>query len=111
MELLLEMARCLGAKIAEHERTSLLKTAQQAVNDDTEARELIMAYQEQAEKIQQLELAHKPIEVEDKHKLQEIEQKISLNEKLKELTRRQVDFVEMMQKVKRAIDEQLQVEA
>ena len=110
MEQLIEMANSLGRRIAAHERTLLLKEAQKAVNEDGEAGGLIKQYQQQAEKIGQLEQEHKPVEVTDKHKLREIEQKISTNEKLKELTRRQVDFVEMMHKVKQTLDDELQLE-
>jgi cell fate (sporulation/competence/biofilm development) regulator YlbF (YheA/YmcA/DUF963 family) len=109
MEKVIEMARQLGEKLARHERTLLLKQAQEAVNKDPVATELIKQYQEQAEKIQQLQEEQKPIEVEDKHKLREIEEKISTNNALKEMTRRQVDFVEMMRKVKEAIDKQLEI--
>ena len=110
MEQLIEMASSLGRRIAAHERTTLLKQAQKAVNEDAEAGGLIKQYQQQAEKIGQLEQEQKPVEVDDKHKLSEIEQKISANEKLKELTRRQVDFVEMMHKVKQTLDNELQLE-
>ena len=110
MEQLIALAERLGRQIAAHERTIRLKEAQKTASVDTEAHALIEEYQQQGEKIRQLEAQQKPIEVADKHKLQEIEQKISINEKLKELTRRQVDFVEMMRKVKQAIDNQLQME-
>ena len=108
MEQLIELARRLGEQITRHERFTLLKQAQSDVNEDTEAKELITQYQQHAEKIRQLEIQQKPVEVEDKHKLQNIEAKISTNERLKELTRRQVDFVEMMQKIKQTIDDQLE---
>ena len=110
MEHLIEMAKKLGEQIAAHERTALLQKAQQEINEDPEAIKLIEEYQQQAIKIQELEKQQKPIEVEDKHKLQELEQGISSNAKLVELTRRQVDFVEMMRKVKENIDGQLQWE-
>lgn len=110
MEKLLEMARELGRRIAAHERTVLLKKAQKKVHDDPMANELIRDYQDQAQKIRQLEHEQKPIEVADKHRLQEIEEKISVNANLKEMTKRQVDFVEMMRKVKEAIDKQLEIE-
>ena len=110
MEQLIEMASSLGQRIAAHERTTLLKQAQKAVNEDTEAGGLIKQYQQQAEKIGQLEQEQKPVEVVDKQRLREIEQKISTNEKLKELTHRQVDFVEMMHKVKQTLDNELQLE-
>jgi len=110
MEQLIEMAKRLGQRIAAHERTLLLKEAQKAVNEDAEAGGLIKQYQQQAEKISQLGREQKPVEVADKHKLREIEQEISANEKLKELTHRQMDFVEMMHKVKQTLDDELKLE-
>ena len=110
MEQLIEMAKRLGSRIVAHERTTLLRKSQKQVNDDTKALELIEAYQHQALKIHQLEEQQKPIEVEDKRKLQDLEQQIGTDAKLAELTRRQADFVEMMHKVKAAIDEQLKLE-
>ncbi len=109
MDQLIELARRLGRQMAAHERTETLQAAPQVVNDDPQSADLIVQYQKQAEKIRQLEMEHKPVEVEDKHLLTEIEQKIGTNEKLKELTKRQVDFVEMMRKVRQSIDDQLQI--
>jgi len=111
MEHLIELAHQLGSQIAAHPRTVLLKKAQKAVNEDPPATQLIKDYHTQAEKITQLERQRKPIEPQDKHQLRDIEQQISTNEKLRELTRCQVDFVEMMRKVKDAIDEKLEMEA
>jgi cell fate (sporulation/competence/biofilm development) regulator YlbF (YheA/YmcA/DUF963 family) len=105
---LLELASRLGEKTAAHQRTTNLRTAQKAVNDDPDARNLIEKYQKHAEHIRSLEAQQKPIEPADKHKLADIEQQISANAALSELTRRQVDFVEMMQQIKRRIDEKLQ---
>ncbi len=109
MEQLVELARRLGKLMAAHERTVLMKKSQEAVNGDEEAKKLIEEYQRQAKKIHELERQNQPIEVDDKHKLRDIEQKISMNPNLQELTRRQVDFIEMTRKVKQAIDEQLEV--
>jgi len=111
MEHLIELAHQLGSQIAAHPRTLLLKKAQKAVNEDAPATKLIEEYHTQAGKISQLERHQKPIEPQDKHMLRDIEQQISTNEKLRELTRRQVDFVEMMRKIKDAIDENLEMDA
>ena len=108
MDKVIELARNLGREIAADERAISLKKAQEALNQDKEAQELIKQYQQQAEKIHQLEQQQKPIEVGDKHKLQEIELEIGKNENIKELTRRQADFVEMMNRVKETIDSELQ---
>ena len=110
MERLIELAQQLGKRIADHERTTLLKQAQKEVNEDAEAIQIIQDYQKQADKIHQLEHEQKPIEVADKHKLSDLESKISTYPKLAQLTKRQVDFVEMMQKVKAAIDNQIKLD-
>ena len=110
MERLIELAQQLGKRIAAHERTTLLKQAQKVVNDDPDVVRIIQDYHKQAEKIHQLEIEQKPIEVADKHLLAELETKIGTHPKLTELTKRQVNFVEMMQKVKAAIDKQIQLD-
>ena len=109
MEQLIELARRLGRQMAGHERTSLLKTAQEKLQADSEANDLLKEYQQQAERISQLERDGKPIEPEDKHELQDIEAKLSGSPTISELTRRQADFLEMTSKVKRAIDAELQM--
>ncbi len=110
MDQLIELAKRLGKQMADNERTVTLKDAQKKVNEDSKAAELIKSYQDQAQKIAELEKQGKPIEVDDKQALQKIEQDISMHPSLAELTRRQVDFVEMMRKVKQAIDQQLEIE-
>ena len=109
MQELITMARELGKKLAAHERTAALKAAQKSINEDPQASQLVQDYQKQVEKIQKLEQEVKPIEPEDKQLLAELETKISTNALFSELTRRQADFVEMMQKVKQSIDNELQV--
>ncbi|MBI9017025.1 MAG: YlbF family regulator [Phycisphaerae bacterium] len=109
MEKLIEMASELGQAIANHSRTADLRKAQKIVQEDSEASQLIEQYQVQGQKITDLQKQNKPIEVEDKHKLQEIETNICNNELLKELTKCQANFVELMQKVKQTIDDQLKV--
>jgi len=110
MERLIELAQQLGKRIAAHQRTALLKQAQKEVNDDSEALRLVREYQKLADKIRQLEHDQKPVEVDVKHQLADLETQIGTHPKLAELSKRQVDFVEMMQKVKTAIDNQIQLD-
>ena len=110
MDQLIELAKRLGRQMAAHERTKLLKKAQKAVDQDDQAHELVNGYQLHADKINKLQEEHKPIEVEDKHKLRDLEEKMSQNPNLSELTRRQVDFLDMMSKVRQAIDSELGLE-
>ena len=109
MEELISMAQQLGKKLAAHERTAKLKAAQKAITDDPVACQLVQDYQKQVEKIHTLEQEGKPIEPEDKRLLAELEGEIGTNAIFADLTRHQADFVEMMQKVKQAIDNELQV--
>jgi cell fate (sporulation/competence/biofilm development) regulator YlbF (YheA/YmcA/DUF963 family) len=109
MDQVIELARRLGEHLSKHDRTLQLKAAQEAVDGDNEAGEMVKSYQQQMQRITELEKAQKPIEVTDKQKLRELEEKIAINPVLSNLTRRQVDFVEMMRKVKEAIDSELQI--
>ena len=108
MDQLIELAKRLGGQMAGHQRTSLLRQAQQAVDGDASVKELLESYRRHAERISQLERGQKPIEVDDKRLLSDLEAQLSTNEKVKELSHRQVDFVEMTRKVKEAIDSELE---
>lgn len=111
MQELLKMAQDLGKKIAENERTVEMKTAQKAVAEDPDAKELVDRYQQHAHHLYQLEQQGKPIEVDDKRTLETLQKDISQNPKLQSLTSCQVEFVDMMRKVKEAIDEQINLES
>ena len=55
MEQLIEKARELGKKIADHERTKALKKSQETALEDPDANKLLEEYQEQAQKMQALQ--------------------------------------------------------
>ena len=109
MDHLIELAKRLGKQMAAHENSQLLKQAQQNVDSDDQAKELVESYQKQAQKITDLEQQQKPIEIDDKHKLRDIQQEIATHPGLAELTRRQVDFLDMMRKIRQAIDSELEI--
>ncbi|MCF7958943.1 MAG: YlbF family regulator [Phycisphaerae bacterium] len=110
MDQILEQAEKLGRMIALNERTAMWKQIQKQVAADPATAAIIQGYQGQYAKLQKLQAENQPIEVEDKHLLQELEQKMMTSESVKELTRRQMEFVELMKKVKEAIDNQLGLE-
>ena len=109
MQEIIEQAKKLGEMIAAHERTIALKEMEKVLEGDQVARDLLQEYQKQAERMQNLEHSGKPIEVDDKHKMRDLEQKMALNDTLKKITAKQVDFVEMMNKVKTEIDSFIQM--
>ncbi len=101
---LLDRARALGEAIANHPLVQAFAAARAGVEKDTAAQQVLKAYEEQARHIRQLEAEQKPIEVADKRKLAECEQKMASNEALKELMRRQADYVALMNEVNRAME-------
>lgn len=101
---LVEKARALGEALAAHPAVEAHHRAQRDVQNDSAAQELIRKYQEQAERIQQLEAQGKPVEVADKQKLKEYESLMAGNDAMKALMRTQVDYVGIMNQVNQAIE-------
>lgn len=105
MEDIISEAKALGQKIAEHPRMKEFMAAARAVAEDTDAQAILKKYQEQVEKIRNLEQTGKPIEVEDKKTLADCEADVAANALLKEMMKTQADYLELMQRINSAIDE------
>lgn len=98
-------ARNLGKKIAAHPRTTAFAKAARDVAEDREAQAILKNFQEQVNRIRDLEANGKPIEVEDKRKLSDCEAAVAGHPKLKAMMKAQADYLEMMHRVNSAIDE------
>ncbi len=98
----------LGKLIADTAASKAFLQTRQTVEADKQANKLVEDYQQQMQKIAQLENSAKPIEPEDKHKLTELQQKVASNETLKCWMKAQADFSELMAKVNKAIAEPFQ---
>ncbi len=98
----------LGALIAETAVSKAFLKHRQVLQEDKQALEVMGDYQQQLQKIAELESSGKPIEPEDKHKLSELQQKVASNEALKGWMKAQADFSELMGKVNKAIAEPFQ---
>ncbi len=103
MEQLIEKAEQLGGALAEHERFKALMAARDAVTADEASGKLMAEYETQVQRIQDLTLANKPIEVDDKHKFADLEKRVAADERIKELTKAQMEFSELMNRMNRAI--------
>ncbi|MEP0845911.1 MAG: YlbF family regulator [Phycisphaerae bacterium] len=101
---LVNQARALGEAMARNPRIQAYIAAQQAVAADASARGLLGNYQQHAEQLHRLEAAGKPIEPEMKRKLAEFEQSLASNDVLKNLMRRQADYIEVMNRVNQAME-------
>lgn len=105
MQDILNLAKRLGRRIAEHPRTAAYLEAQKALRDDLEARAVFDQFHKQIEHIRSLERSGKPVEPTEKRKLEECEQKIASNPTLKRFMRAQADYVELMTRVERAMQD------
>jgi len=104
MDDIIAKARELGKLIGSNERTRAFLAAAKAASEDSAAQEVMRAYQTHAEKLQRLEYEGKPIEPDDKRKLAESQLAVASNSRLKELSRLQADYLELMNKVNDAIE-------
>ena len=107
MEEVLKLAEQLGRAVAETERYKAMRTAEKAVAADPEAKALDEEYTRVAMKIQELEVAGKPIEPEDKRALQSAKEKLAADPKIQELTRAWADYNEMIARINSLVFEKL----
>lgn len=104
MDDILELARQLGKRIAEHPRGKAFREASQALANDSAAQTLLKELNEQARHVQMLETQNKPVEPEDKRKLADAQQRVAGNPCLSNCAKAHADYVEMMQQVSAAIE-------
>ena len=107
---LIKHARELGKKIAAHPRTREFLAAARAVAEDKEAQNHLKSYQDAITRIRTLEAQGKPVEPDDKRKAADAERQVAGNEKLKSMMKTQVEYLELMNRVNSAIEEQTQGE-
>lgn len=93
----------LGKLIASSPAGTEMLKARKQLHDDKEAHKMLEAYQEQMQKIAQLEKDGQPVEPEDKHKLVELQQTVASQAALKTWMKAQADFSQLMHKVNQAI--------
>jgi len=88
---ILKLADQLGERIARSDRFVNLRKAENAVENDPEANDLLKKADAHKARLASLEAAHKPIEPEDKREMQRLNEAMSNNEKLHALLRAQAD--------------------
>jgi cell fate (sporulation/competence/biofilm development) regulator YlbF (YheA/YmcA/DUF963 family) len=103
MDDLIRKAEDLGRLLASHPHFAALMAARDAVRADETSRKLMADYEKHVQRIEDLTLANKPIEVADKHKLAELEKVVAADEHIKELTKAQMEFSDLLNRVNRAI--------
>ena len=102
---IINQASELGKLIANSPAGKALLKARQELQADQQAHKMLEDYQDQMQRIAQLEKDTKPVEPEDKRKLIELQQQVASHSTLKLWIKAQADFSQLMYKVNQAIAE------
>ena len=107
MEELLALADKLGRAIAAHERFQALRAAEKRVKEDAAASKAQTDLENHMNRISELEMSGKPVEVADKRTLDRLQNEFRTQGTLQQLVKAQADYLEMMNKVNETIVSQL----
>ncbi|MFW6158443.1 MAG: YlbF family regulator [Planctomycetota bacterium] len=107
MDDIIQQAESLGKSIAQSDAYQTLSDRRKQVAEEKELQEAMDRLNEASEAIAQKEQAGKPVEPKEKHEVRELQQKVTGNPKMQELARAEADFAALMNRVNRAIREQL----
>ena len=107
MEEALAAAAELGKQIAQDEAFRRLRAAEDAVQGDAASQKILEEFDRRRRKIEDLERARKPVEPEDKREMIRLSDAVHSAPKLQELVRAQADYMELMNKVNKAIQQAL----
>ena len=111
MDQVAEAAERLGRMICQTTRYRELRAAEEALKETPDSERLYRERQEQAQKVAELEAAQKPIGPADKRRLLDLTEGVRSDELLQRLIRAQADYIEMMNRVNRAVLDALQPKA
>lgn len=104
---ILKQARAVGDLIATLPAVSLYFEAARRIESDAGARQLLSDYQREAQALREREMSGRPVEVADKQRFAAIESRVAGHELVKAFSRAQADYVEVMDRVTRAMHEPL----
>jgi cell fate (sporulation/competence/biofilm development) regulator YlbF (YheA/YmcA/DUF963 family) len=107
VEEILAAASALGQRIARHDAFQRLRPAEDAVRSDPALKKLLEDFDRQRRKIEDLESARLPVEPEDKREMIRLSDAVHNSPKLQELVRAQADYMELMNRVNKAIQQAL----
>jgi cell fate (sporulation/competence/biofilm development) regulator YlbF (YheA/YmcA/DUF963 family) len=99
MEDTLELARKLGAALAQSPQALRLKALRGELQKDNDLTRTLQDYQRHAQKIAQLEQDNKPVEVDDKRRLEDLHDRLVSSDLFKRYTAAQVEYVDLMRRV------------
>jgi cell fate (sporulation/competence/biofilm development) regulator YlbF (YheA/YmcA/DUF963 family) len=104
---ILEQAKGLGKHLASNPRVKAYAESQQKIQSDEQAKRLLRDYQLLADKLQKVQSEGKKVSEPDATQLQKLEQDMATNDAIKGWMRAQSDYVDLMYRVDRAIQQGL----
>jgi|CXWL01.1.fsa_nt_gi cell fate (sporulation/competence/biofilm development) regulator YlbF (YheA/YmcA/DUF963 family) len=106
MDEILDLAARLGKRISQDPRAGKMVDAQVALENSLADRQLLADYEQQQQKVYELEASGRPIEPDDKRKLAELHAKVVGSGVIKEVLKAQADFLEIMNSVSQRIEQE-----
>ncbi|MBK8913100.1 MAG: YlbF family regulator [Phycisphaerales bacterium] len=103
----LKQARAVGDLIAGLPAVRAYFEAARRIESDAGARQLLSDYQREAHALREREMSGRPVEVADKQRFAAMEAKVAGHDLVKAFSRAQADYVELMERVTRAMHEPL----
>lgn len=97
-------AAALGKKIGSHPKMKAFVDAVNALQADSEAESLLKRYREMSQALDAKASQGKPIEVHEKRELADLQKRVASNDKIKAVTRCEMDYLDLMRRINDAID-------
>ena len=104
---ILEQAKAVGKHLADQPRVKAYLEAQQKLQGDEQAKRLLRDYQLLADKLQKAQAENKRPTEQDAAQLQKFEQDMATNDSIKAWMRAQSDYVDLMYRIDRSIQQGL----
>jgi cell fate (sporulation/competence/biofilm development) regulator YlbF (YheA/YmcA/DUF963 family) len=108
MNTIIELAQQLGEAISSSDQAATLRTVRTEMAAQEGLVQTMNEYQQQMDKLTQLEKEGATIEVDDKHKLRDLHGRLISDPVYKKFNEAQMEYIDLMRKVNEAMQTKLQ---
>ncbi|MFQ5413793.1 MAG: YlbF family regulator [Phycisphaerae bacterium] len=107
MDEILDLAGRLGKRLRDDERVRTMRDAGAALDASAVDRQLLKDYEDQQQKIHDLETAGKPVEPADKRRLADLHAQVASSAVIKAALKAQADYAALMNTVSQRIEQEV----
>jgi cell fate (sporulation/competence/biofilm development) regulator YlbF (YheA/YmcA/DUF963 family) len=104
---IMDAAEKLGELLKQHPTVERYKSAQKAISDDAEAGRLLAEFERQLENLGRQEQQGRPVTDAQRLQLENLQAKIVSHIKIKNFNLAQVEFIDLLQKIRQAYQRQV----